>query len=113
MSRKRELGPATRPADLLAAADGFRVAADGGCDQELSLRAGCHQGHLLGLRRALFEGRIGEATFQAAAEYQSPVALFGSGSGAADHGQPGVEQPSAGAAWLIDKIDRNRDDLRT
>ncbi|WP_405594607.1 DUF6283 family protein [Streptomyces sp. NBC_01092] len=49
--------------------------------------AGCHGKHLLSLRVALFKGWIGGAAFEAAAEYQSPVALFDSGSEAADHGQ--------------------------
>ncbi|MFE2186034.1 DUF6283 family protein [Streptomyces sp. NPDC059455] len=35
--------------------------------------AGCHGGHLLALRIAVLEGRIEASTYQAAAEYVSPV----------------------------------------
>ncbi|MGW7748709.1 DUF6283 family protein [Streptomyces chartreusis] len=75
--------------------------------------AGCHGEHLLGLRVALVEGRIDEATFAAAAAYESPVALFGSGSEAADHGQTDIHWPGGEAGRLIGKITRTRSDLRT
>ncbi len=75
--------------------------------------AGCHGDRLLGLRVALIEGRIDEATFAAAAEYQSPLALFDSGSAAADHGQADIRWPDGEAARLIAKIARTRSDLRT
>ncbi|MFD8046469.1 DUF6283 family protein [Streptomyces chartreusis] len=75
--------------------------------------AGCHGDRLLGLRVALIEGRIDEATFAAAAGYESPVALFGSGSEAADHGQADIGWPGGEAGRLIGKITRTRSDLRT
>nr|WP_252981080.1 DUF6283 family protein [Streptomyces chartreusis] len=75
--------------------------------------AGCHGGQLLSLRMALVVGRIDEATFAAAAEYQSPVALFASGSEAADHGQADIHWPGGEASRLIGKITRTRSDLRT
>ncbi|MEU5609730.1 DUF6283 family protein [Streptomyces sparsogenes] len=74
--------------------------------------AGCHGPDLLGLRVALLEDRIDEATFQAAVEYRSPVPLFDSGNEAADHGQADIHQPTAEAAQLIGKISRTRSDLR-
>ncbi|MER5199848.1 DUF6283 family protein [Streptomyces sp. NPDC002755] len=74
--------------------------------------AGCHGERLLGLRAALFEDRIDEETFRAAAEYRSPVPLFSSGNEAADHGQRNMQQPSAEASRLIGKISQTRSDLR-
>ncbi|MFD5015348.1 DUF6283 family protein [Streptomyces chartreusis] len=74
--------------------------------------AGCHGDGLLALRVALIEGRIDEATFAAAAAYQPPIALFGSGSEAADHGQADIHWPDGEAARLIAKIARTRSDLR-
>ncbi|MET7944191.1 DUF6283 family protein [Streptomyces sp. NPDC005302] len=73
--------------------------------------AGCHGEELLGLRVALLRGWIDEATFRAAAQYHSPVALFDSGTEAADHGQADVHQPGADATRLMDKIGRIRSDL--
>ncbi|MEV7871442.1 DUF6283 family protein [Streptomyces sp. NPDC088124] len=75
--------------------------------------AGCHGGNLLGLRIAVLEGPIDEATFAAAAEYQSPVPLFDSGGEAADHGRAGIDQPDADAVRIIGKVTRTRRDLRT
>ncbi|MEC3919197.1 DUF6283 family protein [Nocardia sp. CDC160] len=72
---------------------------------------GCHGPDLLGLRLALLSGRISEAVFEAAAEYRSPVPLFGSGSEAADHGQAEIDCPGTDAAHVIDKISRRRSDL--
>lgn len=76
--------------------------------------AGCHSGgQLLGLRLALFHDRIDEATFRAAADYESPVALFDSGSEAADHGQARILLPDSEARRIIGKIVRTRGDLQT
>ncbi|WP_413754762.1 DUF6283 family protein [Streptomyces sp. MMBL 11-3] len=75
--------------------------------------AGCHGGNLLGLRIALLEGRIDEATYIAAADYQSPTALFTSGSEAADHGQKDLDHPGTRSRHMIDKITRTRSDLTT
>ncbi|WP_413092699.1 DUF6283 family protein [Streptomyces phaeochromogenes] len=66
----------------------------------------------MGLRVALLERRIDAETFQAAAEYRSPVPLFGSGNEAADHGQADIRRPDRDAARLIGKIIRTRTDLR-
>ncbi|MFI1376040.1 DUF6283 family protein [Streptomyces longwoodensis] len=74
--------------------------------------AGCHEGRgLLALRLALLEGRIDEATFEAVADYTSPVPLFFSGSEAAAHGETGIDAPTEEARRLIDKITRTRSDL--
>ncbi|MEU9413712.1 DUF6283 family protein [Streptomyces sp. NPDC048281] len=75
--------------------------------------AGCHSGHLLGLRVALLEGRIDQAAFEAAATYTSPIELFASGGEAADHGQAGIDRPGPEADRIIGKITRTRGDLRS
>ncbi|MEU3010209.1 DUF6283 family protein [Nocardia asteroides] len=73
---------------------------------------GCHGGHeLLALRLALIGGRIQPETFEAAERYVSPVALFGSGAEAADHGQAEIDRPGVQARRLIQKIDKVRTDL--
>ncbi|MET9088882.1 DUF6283 family protein [Streptomyces sp. NPDC004237] len=74
--------------------------------------AGCHSGHLLGLQVALVDGRIDQATFEAAATYTSPIELFASGGEAADHGQAGIDRPGPEASRMIEKITRIRGDLR-
>ncbi|GGX36468.1 DUF6283 family protein [Streptomyces noursei] len=76
--------------------------------------AGCHDGtHLLALRIALLAGQIDASTYQAAAEYVSPVPLFSSGAEAADHGQADINQPTDEARQLIGKIAKVRGDLHT
>ncbi|MET8428380.1 DUF6283 family protein [Nocardia sp. NPDC004860] len=72
---------------------------------------GCHGDGLLGLRLALVTGRISPATFQAAVDYRSPVALFRSGAEAADHGQVDIHHPSTDAVRAITKISMRRSDL--
>lgn len=74
--------------------------------------AGCHGYELLALRLAVVDGRIDAETFQAAANYRSPVPLFHSGADAADHGQAGIDNPSPSAQVAIEKITRRRRDLR-
>ncbi|MFG2825068.1 DUF6283 family protein [Kitasatospora sp. NPDC048365] len=75
--------------------------------------AGCHGYALLAPRVALLDGRIDDATYRAVVEYTSPVALFGSGGEAADHGEREIEDPGRGAERLIEKITHNRGDLRS
>ncbi|WP_063131658.1 DUF6283 family protein [Nocardia fusca] len=72
---------------------------------------GCHGEELLALRLALLDGRISAATYQQAANYQSPTPLFSSGTEAADHGQADIDRPSPEALRAMDKISRARSDL--
>ncbi|MEV6409684.1 DUF6283 family protein [Streptomyces bobili] len=76
--------------------------------------AGCHTGgRLLALRVALLESRIEAETFHAAAQYRSLVPAFGSGNGAAGHGQAHIQLLDDTAAQLISTIIRTRAGLRT
>ena len=75
--------------------------------------AGCHGRHLLALRIAVLDGHIEASTYQAAAEYVSPVPLFTSGGEAAAHGQTDIDQPNEEASQLRAKIFRARGDLHT
>ncbi|MFI8343928.1 DUF6283 family protein [Streptomyces sp. NPDC085639] len=75
--------------------------------------AGCHDSdRLLALRLAVVQGAVDTDTYRAVADYRSPVALFTSGSEAADHGQAGIDTPTDDARHLINKISHTRQDLR-
>ncbi|WP_404963092.1 DUF6283 family protein [Streptomyces sp. 147326] len=75
--------------------------------------AGCHDSdNLLALRMAVLDGRSDTATYQAVADYTSPVPLFNSGNDAADHGQRGLTTPTDDAQRMIEKISHTRQDLR-
>ncbi|MFF5265020.1 DUF6283 family protein [Actinomadura viridis] len=75
--------------------------------------AGCHDGdELLALRIAVLEEQMSPEQAQAIRDYSSPVALFGSGSEAAEHGLAELDRPGSRAVEAIDKITRVRGDLR-
>lgn len=71
--------------------------------------SGCHGNQeLLSLFLALVEGTIDTTTFRAVIGYTSPVPLFDSGNAAADHGEAGIDEPSADAHRVMNKIARVR-----
>ncbi|MFB7174542.1 DUF6283 family protein [Streptomyces sp. NPDC056254] len=75
--------------------------------------AGCHDGeHLLAMRLAVLQGNVESATYEAVADYTSPVPLFSSGGEAAEHGRTGLAAPDGAARHMIDKISRTRHDLQ-
>lgn len=71
--------------------------------------AGCHDAdESLALRFAVARGAMDIATAEAVRDYRSPVALFGSGREAAEHGMAEILQPGDDAAAAIAKISRKR-----
>lgn len=70
---------------------------------------GCHDmQHSLGLRMLAAFGLISPEALEATLDYESPVALWGSGAEAAEHGLSGIERPPAEARRIIEKISRRK-----
>ncbi len=71
--------------------------------------AGCHDGaHLLSLRLAEAFKTMTVDDIDATIGYVSPVPLFGSGREAAEHGRRHIDNPSAEAVHIGQKIERKR-----
>ncbi|MFC0313660.1 DUF6283 family protein [Gordonia phosphorivorans] len=69
---------------------------------------GCHGTELLALRLATADGTLAAEDVDSTLTYSSPIALFGSGREAADHGVADIDQPGASAQAAISKIVRRR-----
>lgn len=66
---------------------------------------------LLSLRIAVSTGAITLETYRAALDYTTDTPVFASGAEAAAHGCREIDEPSAAALAMIDKIRRIRSDL--
>ena len=69
---------------------------------------GCHGTELLALRLATVDGTLEAEDIDSTLTYRSPIALFGSGREAADHGVTDIENPGVTAQAAISKIVRRR-----
>jgi hypothetical protein len=70
-------------------------------------------GSPLGLRYSVVSGQISQADASAVIGYVSPVAMFGSGAEAADHGQSRIDNPDTAARTMIARIVARRPDIRS
>lgn len=67
---------------------------------------GCHGPHqLMGVLIGVIDGRIDPAVY----DYETDVQLFDSGHDAAEHGLSGIDNVTAAAQAIIDKIIRKRE----